>query len=173
MRGVFQETPLLQKKLWLRILHKFQNLKKHLPRKENYYDKAYYENSLLLVMAMCQRQQALHLLDVRNIDIKYDCLIVRFGDPLKITGPKFHQDEITSLAYPPDKRLYPINYYKIYLKRTNKYRNHNNDFLIIIRLLVRLQSQHGLEKRYHWRVLIWKYLHLIPLGQLRLQKRQN
>ena len=130
MRGVFQKRPQLRKTMTWDTAQVLDFWKYIYPAKKITMMELTMKTALLLVMAMCQRQQALHLLDVRNIDIKYDRLIVRFGDPLKMTGPKFHQDEITILAYPPDKRLCPVNYYKRYLKRTNKYRNHNNVFLI-------------------------------------------
>ena len=130
MRGVYQKRPQLQKTMtWdtVQVLEFWKNVS---PAKKITMMELTIKTALLLVLAMCQRQQALHLMDVRNIDIKYDRLKVRFGDPLKMTCPNFHQKEITILSYPPDKRLCPVNYYKRYLKRTNKYRNHNNVFLI-------------------------------------------
>ena len=91
------------------------------------------KTALLLLLTMGQRQQGLHLIDVRNLEIKYDRIIIRFGDPLKTTNPNFHQGEIPILAYPKDKRICPVWYLKKYLEITNTYRNHNRLFLINIK----------------------------------------
>lgn len=52
-----------------------------------------------------QRKQSLHLLDVRNIVVRDDMLIIRYGDLLKQSKPGHHLDEICFAAYSNDVDL--------------------------------------------------------------------
>ena len=59
--------------------------------------------AMLLALLSGQRKQGLHLLDVRNVTIRDDMLIIRYGDLLKQSRPGHHLDEISLAAYPNDK----------------------------------------------------------------------
>ena len=133
MKGVFQKRPQLVRTMTWDVGVVLKYLRTKFPAKKLSIRELTIKTALLLILAMSQRQQALHLLDARNIQIKYDRRIINFGDPLKITGPNFHQGEIQVLSYPVDKRICPVWYVKKYLERTNPYRNHNNVFLITMK----------------------------------------
>jgi integrase len=133
MRGVFQKRPQLQRTMTWDVKIVLDYLRKISPAKKLSIGQLTMKTAMLLLLTMSQRQQALHLLDARNLQIKYDRVGITFGDPLKMTGPNFHQRPITVLSYPVDKRLCPVWYLKKYLKRTNRYRNHNNVFLITMK----------------------------------------
>ena len=78
--------------------------------------------AMLLALLSGQRKQGLHLLDVRNVTIRDDMLIIRYGDLLKQSRPGHHLDEISLAAYPNDKDLCVLHVYKTYIHRTNKLR---------------------------------------------------
>ena len=77
---------------------------------------------MLLALLSGQRKQGLHLLDVRNVTLRDDMLIIRYGDLLKQSRPGHHLDEISLAAYPNDKDLCVLHVYKTYIYRTNKLR---------------------------------------------------
>lgn len=130
MKGIFQLRPQLQRTVIWDVKDVLCYFKQRFPAKTMSMMKLTVKFVILLLLVMAQRQQALHLINVKNIDIKYDVIVIRFGDILKTTSPKFHQAEIRIKAYPKDKRLCPVWYMKEYLRRTNKYRCHNSLFLI-------------------------------------------
>ena len=44
-----------------------------------------------------------NLLDIRNVALRDDMLIIRYGDFLKQSRPGYHLDEISFAEYPDDK----------------------------------------------------------------------
>lgn len=132
MKGIFQLRPQLQKNVTWDVSLVINHWKAKFPAHKMSLMMLTMKTALLLVLTMGQRQQGLHLIDVRNLEIKYDKIIIRYGDPLKTTNPNFHQGEIPILAY-KDKRICPVWYLKEYLRRTNSYRNHNSLFLITMK----------------------------------------
>ena len=102
MKGIFQQRPQLKRNYTWDVKQVLDFWKQKYPAKKLPIMELTMKTALLLLLTMSQRQQALFMLDVRNIEIKYDRIIIRFGDPLKMTNPVFHQGEITILAYPKE-----------------------------------------------------------------------
>jgi integrase len=130
MKGIFQERPQLQRKLTWDVSVVLQYFKSKYPARKLTIMQLTVKLIILLALVMGQRQQGLHLIDVRNLDLKYDKVMIRYGDIMKSTKINFHQEEIVVKAYPKDKRLCPVWYLKHYLERTNTYRESRKLFLI-------------------------------------------
>jgi integrase len=77
---------------------------------------------MLLALLSGQRKQGLHVLDIRNISIRENMLIIRYGDLLKQSRPGHHVDEISIAAYPNDKDLCILTVYNEYICRTKELR---------------------------------------------------
>jgi len=129
MKGVFEERPQLQKNVTWNVKKVLDYLKTRSPARRLSVMELTMKTVILILLVIGQRNQSVHLVDVRNVDIKYDRITLRWGDKLKVTRPGFHQGEVIMKAY-KDKRICPVWYMKEYLKRTNKYRTKNNLFLI-------------------------------------------
>ena len=74
--------------------------------------------TMLLLLLSGQRQQTIHLLDVRNMSLTYSRASFRIGDVVKQTRPGHHVAELVFRAYAPDRRLCVITVLKCYLQRT-------------------------------------------------------
>ena len=61
--------------------------------------------TLLLLLLSGQRDQTLHMLDIRNMTVLDSWVSFRNGDALKSSRPGVHLSELVFAAYPPDRRL--------------------------------------------------------------------
>uniref|UniRef100_A0A8W8MU17 Tyr recombinase domain-containing protein n=1 Tax=Magallana gigas TaxID=29159 RepID=A0A8W8MU17_MAGGI len=93
--------------------------------------------AMLFALLSGQRKQSLHLLDVRNVSVRDDMLIIRYGDLLKQSKPGHHLDEICIAAYPNDVDLCIVNVYMEYVQRTMKLRGSGS------RLFISTQKPHN------------------------------
>lgn len=64
--------------------------------------------TLLLALSYEQQKQGLHLLDFRNIAVRENMLIIRYGDLLKQSRPRYHLDEISIAAYTNTRNIDPM-----------------------------------------------------------------
>ncbi|XP_055958543.1 uncharacterized protein LOC130013683 [Patella vulgata] len=83
----------------------------------------------LLAIVSGQRMQSLFYIDVRNIEILFDRLKIRFGDLLKTSRPNFHQKELCFESY-TDKRLCIVTTFQEYIKRTETLRSSGTQLFI-------------------------------------------
>ena len=83
----------------------------------------------LLLLLSGQRGQALHLLDIRNIQVDDNKLLIRFGDLHKQSRPGYQVPELNLPAYPPSPALCVRLTYIAYLKRTKPLRHTSGLFL--------------------------------------------
>ena len=74
--------------------------------------------TMLLLLLSGQRQQTIHLLDVRNMTLSGSSVKFRIGDVIKQSRPGTHIQEIKLKAYAPDRRLCIVTVLREYLKRT-------------------------------------------------------
>ena len=74
--------------------------------------------TVLLLLLSGQRQQTIHLLDVRNMTLSGHSAKFRIGDVVKQSRPGTHVNEISFKGYAPDRRLCIITVLHEYLKRT-------------------------------------------------------
>lgn len=72
--------------------------------------------TLLLALLYEQQKQALHLLDFRNIAVRENMLIIRYGDLLKQSRPRYHLDEISIAAYKNTRNIDQMIHVLIYVQ---------------------------------------------------------
>lgn len=72
--------------------------------------------TLLLALLYDQQKQGLHLLDFRNIAVRENMLIIRYGDLLKQSRPRHHLDEISIAAYTNTRNIDPMIHVLIYVQ---------------------------------------------------------
>ena len=65
---------------------------------------------LVWILVSGQRGQAIWLMDLRNMSWTKNDVRCRFGDPLKTSTPRSHQNEIVFGAFPSDKALCVVRY---------------------------------------------------------------
>ena len=87
---------------------------------------------LLCLLVSGQRGQTIYMFDTRNMSWDKDRVSCRFGDLLKTSNPKHHQDEIVFKAF-EDKRLCVVTYLKAYKERTEPLRGRETRFFISTR----------------------------------------
>ena len=85
----------------------------------------------LTALLTAQRNQSLHLMDVRNTVCSKDRIIFRFGDKMKQSRPGFHLGELIVKAYAPDRRLCLCTALLEYLSRTSGIRQSDNLFVTV------------------------------------------
>ena len=73
---------------------------------------------MLCLVLSGQRGQTAHLLDVRNMTLTFSRAALAIGDLAKTYRPGSHLDEVSYLAYAPDRRLCIVTVLKHYLDRT-------------------------------------------------------
>lgn len=83
---------------------------------------------LVMLMALTQaaRIQTLHCLLRRNINFEQDSVCVWFGETLKQCRPRFNVRFVTFKPYSTDIRLCVCETLKMYIARTDKFRNSAN-----------------------------------------------
>ena len=74
--------------------------------------------TMLLLLLSGQRQQTIHLLDVRNMTLSGSSAKFRIGDVVKQSRPGTHVHELSFKGYAPDRRLCIVTVLREYLKRT-------------------------------------------------------
>jgi integrase len=129
MKGVFEERPQLRRSVTWDVNIVLEFFKNKAPAQRLSLKELTLKTVILLSLVLGQRNQGLHMMDVRNMDIKFGSLKIRWGDVMKGTTSKFHQEEVHIKAY-KDKRLCPVWYTRKYLERTNDVRKKYNMFLI-------------------------------------------
>lgn len=87
---------------------------------------------MLLGLLAGQRGQALHRMDVRNIDLDKNRVKIGFGDLLKTSRPGSHQSQVVIRAFAPDRRLCVCVALNEYLVRTKELRG--DDTILFISL---------------------------------------
>ena len=119
LKSCFQQRPSLPKNnvVWDADLV-LQYLKSLSPAKKLPLKLLTYKITMLLLLLSGQRQQTIHLLDVRNMTLTFSRVSFRIGDVVKQTRPGHHVAEIAFRAYAPDRRLCVITVLKAYLTRT-------------------------------------------------------
>ena len=73
---------------------------------------------MLLLLLSGQRQQSIHLLDVRNMQLSFSYAKFQIGEPVKTTRPGHHLQELAFKGFARDRRLCIITVLKAYLQRT-------------------------------------------------------
>ena len=73
---------------------------------------------ILCLVLSGQRGQTAHLLDVRNMTLTFSRVAFAIGDLAKTSRPGSHLDEVSYLAYAPDRRLCIVTVLKHYFERT-------------------------------------------------------
>jgi integrase len=96
---------------------------------------------MLCLILSGQRGQTMHLLDVRNMSLTYSRASFAIGDVIKTTRPGHHVNEISFLAYAPDRRLCVVTALKHYLERTLDIRGS------VTQLFVTLKKPHKAASR--------------------------
>ena len=77
----------------------------------------------LLVLLCGQRcGEILSVLDIRNLDLSENMCVIRIGDILKTSGPKYHIGQIKFRAYPNYLTIFPLNCLKQYLEAIKQHR---------------------------------------------------
>ncbi|KAJ8041056.1 hypothetical protein HOLleu_11755 [Holothuria leucospilota] len=85
---------------------------------------------MLLALVSSQRQQTLHKLDVRKMELKVNKVIFFVEDLLKHNRPGNTGLKLEFCSYPPDRRLCIHTYLMEYLKRTKKCRGRETSLLV-------------------------------------------
>lgn len=119
MKGVFQLKPPLPRyqKIWdAQVVLKF--LRQMSPAQKLSLKDLSMKTCMLLALVSAQRQQTLHKLDVKDMDIKTNAINFRVNTLLKNSRPGNVGVTVTVRAYPPDRRLCAYKYLVEYLKRT-------------------------------------------------------
>ncbi|KAJ8028370.1 hypothetical protein HOLleu_30578 [Holothuria leucospilota] len=88
---------------------------------------------MLLALVSSQRQQTLHKLDVRKMELKVNKVIFFVEDLLKHNRPGNTGLKLEFCSYPPDRRLCIQPYLMEYLKRTKKCRGRETSLLVSYR----------------------------------------
>lgn len=86
---------------------------------------------LLCLLVSGQRGQTLNFFDLRNMTWNTNRICVRFGDLLKTSTPKHHQDEIVLKAF-VDKRICVVHYLNAYKQRTALLRGSETNLFISV-----------------------------------------
>lgn len=84
----------------------------------------------LLAILSGQRQQTIHLLDIRNIEVSSSIVKISVGDTLKHTKPGKHLHELELPAYPHDRRICIVTVIQEYLHRTEPLRGNCTRLLV-------------------------------------------
>ena len=93
-----------------------------------------------------QRNQSLHLLDIRNITLTHSKIKIRYGDLLKQTRPGYQLSELTIRAYAPDKRLCLVLLMTEYLNRVKSIRGDINQLFLTTQPPIRAASQQTIAR---------------------------
>lgn len=119
MKGIFHQKPALPRYscTW-DICTVLNYLRKLSPVKDISLELLSQKLLMLTLLLSGQRCQTIHLLDVRNMSLTYSRATFKIGDVTKTSGPGKHTEDITFLAYAPDRRLCTITVLKHYLERT-------------------------------------------------------
>lgn len=72
--------------------------------------------TLLLALLYEQQKHGLHVLDFRNIAVRENMLIIRYGDLLKQSRPRHHLDEISIAAYTNTRNIDQMIHVLIYVQ---------------------------------------------------------
>lgn len=72
--------------------------------------------TLLLALLYEQQKHGLHVLDFRNIAVRENMLIIRYGDLLKQSRPSHHLDEISIAAYTNTRNIDQMIHVLIYVQ---------------------------------------------------------
>jgi hypothetical protein len=86
--------------------------------------------NMLLLLLSGQRGQTIWLMNIKNLTIGKNEIRCRFGDLLKTSGPRNHQEELVFKEYPPNRKICVVTYIKEYLERTKNLRGEENQLLI-------------------------------------------
>ena len=133
MKGIFNLRPSIPKtKVTWDTGMVLQFLKKWHPAKNLSLRQLSIKTTLLCLLVSGQRGQTIWLMDLRNLDIQSDHIKCKFGDLLKTSSVKSHQQELVFQAYPKDKSLCVVHYLKQYILRTKKVRREGENRLFII-----------------------------------------
>ena len=121
LKGVFNEFPVLSKHSFTWdigvVLKYISSL-----NTENVQHLSQKLATLLAVLCGQYAREVLSLMGIKNITMEQTCLIIRIGDLLKISNPKFHNGELKFPKYIDNTNICPVATLKQYLHMTSKNR---------------------------------------------------
>ena len=91
-------------------------------------------------------QQTIHVLDVKNMTLKFLRASFRVAEKVKQTRPGKHVNEIVFNGYPPDRRLCVVTVLKEYLQRTLDIRGTTKQLLLTTRASFKGVSRDTIRK---------------------------
>jgi hypothetical protein len=131
MKGVFNSRPTSPRtcKTW-EVSHVLNYLKTLTPAKYLSLKDLTLKLTMLIALTNAARVQTLHQLSCNILEKTKDGIVLHINGLLKQSRPGYHFSSLKLKAYPPDRRLCVLTYYKEYMKRTKIHRNKSVSLLL-------------------------------------------
>ena len=134
LKGIYNQKPALPRNsvTWdISILLNF--LRKLSPAKMLDLKQLSLKLLMLCLVLSGQRGQTMHLLDLRNMSLTSSRVSFVIGDLAKTSKPGNHVEELSYLAYAPDRRLCALTVLSCYLERTRNIRGSETRLFLTLR----------------------------------------